>query len=58
MMRAGIVAILLVVLFYIVASGLALFAVTRDKNKPAVTREMSDKPQPQVKKRNKNKNKV
>ena len=55
-MRAGIVAILLVVLFYIVASGLALFAVTRDKNKQAVTREMSDKPQ--VKKRNKNKNKV
>ena len=56
MMRAGIVAILLVMLFYIVASGLALFAVTRDKNKPAVTREMGDKPQ--VKKRNKNKNKV
>ena len=38
MMRAGIVAIVLVTLFYIVASGLALFAVTRDKNKPAVIR--------------------
>jgi len=55
MMRAGIVAILLVVLFYIVASGLALFAVNRERNKPVVTREMGDKPQ--VKKRNKNKKK-
>ena len=54
-MRAGIVAILLVVLFYIVASGLALFVVNRERNKQAVTREMSDKPQ--VKKRNKNKKK-
>ena len=53
MMRAGIVAILLVVLFYIVASGLALFAVRRERKKPAATREIGDKPH--VKKRNKNK---